>query len=150
MTKERYKAIVAGSRLRNKFHKYKTLESRDSYKRNYRVFHKSRSFYENHDPDLTTDNRTLWKQVNPFFSDKTPFNNNITLFEGNEIITDNTSFAEILNNFFSKSVDNLEINLNLYAHIEVNFIAPIDNIIEKFKYHPSINQKGFISLYEHK
>ena len=65
------------SRLRNKFLKDKTLESRDSYRRqrNYCVFlltARKKSFYENLDPNLLTDNRTFWKQVKPFFSDKTP------------------------------------------------------------------------------
>ena len=62
--------------------------------------------------------------------------------EGNETVTDNTACAEILNNLFSKSVNNLEIDRN-----EVNFDDPIDDI-ENVKYHPSIVsiiQKGFTS-----
>ena len=153
MTNELYKGIMVRSRLRNKFLKLKTLESRDAYKRqrNYCVSllrATKKSFYENLDPNLITDNRKFWKQVKPFFSDKTPFNNNITLLEGNEIVTDNSACAEILNNFFCNSVNNLEIDRNFYVYNEANLDDPIDNIIEKFKYHPSIvsiNQKGFKS-----
>ena len=68
------------------------------------------SFYENLDPKFKTDNRKFWKQVKPFFSDKTPFTNNITLLEGDEIATDNSAFAEILNNYVSNSMKNLEID----------------------------------------
>ena len=68
--------------------------------------------------------------------------------EGNEIVTDNTACAKILNNFLNKSVNNLEIDRNLNIHTEVNSDDPIDNIIEKFKYNLSIvniHQKGFTS-----
>ena len=61
------------------------------------------------------DNRKLWKQVKTFFSDKTPFTNNITLLEGDEIVTDNSACAEILNNYFSSSVKNLEIDCDVYV-----------------------------------
>ena len=41
--------------------------------------------YENLNPNLIIDNKTFWKQVNHFFSDKTPTNNNITQLEGTKI-----------------------------------------------------------------
>ena len=75
-----------------------------------------KGFYENLNPNIITDNRTFWKHVKPFFSDKTPNTNSITLLERNEIVTDNKDCAEIFNNFFSNSVRNLEINRELYIH----------------------------------
>ena len=107
--------------LRNKFLKYKTSESRDSYKiqRNHCVFllrARKKSFDEHLYPNLITDARTCQKQLKPFFSDKTPFNNNIRLLEDNEIATDNTTCAEILNNSFDQLVKNLEMNRNLCLH----------------------------------
>ena len=98
MTKELYKAIMVRSRLRNKSLKLRTPESKDAYKRqrNYSVSLLSitkKSFYENLDPKFITDNRKFWKQVKPFFSDKTPFTNNITLLEGDEIVTDNSAYV---------------------------------------------------------
>ena len=152
MTKELYNAIMVRSRLRNKFLKFKTLEYRNAYRiqRNHCVSllrATKKSFYENLDPNLVTDNRKFWKQVKPLFSDKTPLNSNITLLEGNEIVTDNTACAEIFNNFFINSVNNLEIDRDLYVNKAANFDDPIENIIEKFKDHPSImriKRKGFL------
>ena len=76
-----YKAIMVRSRLRNKCLKLKTIESRLVYKkqRNYCCSHirqGRRNFYEKLDPNLITDNRKFWKQIKPFFSDKTPKNTN--------------------------------------------------------------------------
>ena len=80
------------------------------------------------------------------FFDKTPINNNITLLEEEEIVTDNTACAEILNIFFSNLIENLAIDRGLYVNNAAKIDDPIDNIIETFKNHPSIfsmNQKGY-------
>ena len=105
MTKELYEAIMMRSRLRNKFLKFKTAESKNAYKkqRNYCVSvlrSTKQSFYENLDPNLISNNRKFRKHVKPFFSNKTPFSNNITLLEKDDIVTDNTACAEILNIYF--------------------------------------------------
>ena len=47
----------------------------------------TKKLYANLDPK--SDNRKFWKHVKPFFFDKTPINNNITLLEEEEIVTDN-------------------------------------------------------------
>ena len=114
MNEPLYKAIMVRTRLRNKSLKLKTIESREAYKRqrNYCVclIRKTKnSFYENLSHNLITDNRKVWKQVKPFFSDKTLINNNITLLEDNEIATDPSACAEILNSFFVNSIKNLDI-----------------------------------------
>ena len=73
-------------------------QERDCKKqRNYCVFllrKIKKSFYENLNPNLITDNRTFWKHVKPFFSDKTPYTNSITLLEKNEIVRGNRACAE--------------------------------------------------------
>ena len=86
MTNELFKAIMVRTRLRNKFLKAKTHESVLNYKkqRNYCVFllrKIKKSFYEKLNSNLITDNRKFWKHVKPFFSDKTPYTNSITLLE---------------------------------------------------------------------
>ena len=46
------------------------------------VFHfegKIRKTFESLNPNLITDNKKFWKQVKPFFSDKTPNNSKVTL-----------------------------------------------------------------------
>ena len=72
MTNELYKAIMMRSRLRNKFLRLKTAESKNAYKkqRNYCVSllrETKKRFYENLDPNLISDNRKFWKHVKPFF-----------------------------------------------------------------------------------
>ena len=67
--------------------------------------------------------------------------------EGEDIVTDNTARAEIFNTLFSNSVQNLDIDRNLFVDNGTILADPIDSIIETFKDHPSvvtINQKGFI------
>ena len=61
-----------------------------------------KNFYESLIPNLITGNKMFWKQVKPFFSDKTPSNYKIPLSEGNEIISN--PCAEILNIFFCEAV----------------------------------------------
>ena len=141
MTKELYKAIMTRSRLKNKFLKLKTIASRNAYKKQRNLCMSllrstKKSYYENLDPDLLSDNKKFWKHVKPF-SDKTPSNNNITLLENNQIVIDNTTCAEILNTYFIESVQNLEIDLEMYVNKITILDDPIDNI-EKFKDHPSI------------
>ena len=130
MTNELYKAIMVRSRLRNKFLKLKCFESINNYKRqrNYCVYllrETKKRFYENLNPNLITDNRNFWKQVKPFFSDKTPYISNINLLEDNEIVTDNMACAEIFNNFSSNSVSRLAIDHDLHVNKGINLIDPI-------------------------
>ena len=63
--------------------------------------------------------------MKPFFSDKTPYTNSITLLGKNGIVTDNKACAEIFNNFFSNSARNLEIDRELYVHKGTYFDDPI-------------------------
>ena len=77
MNKELTKAIMVRSRLKNKLLKFKTIEAREAYKkqRNFCVSLLRRIkkyFYENLNPKFITDNKKFWKQVKPFFSDKSP------------------------------------------------------------------------------
>ena len=91
MNKELPKAIMVRSRLRNKSLQLKTQEARVAYKKQ-RTFCVSplrkikKNFYEHLNLGLISDNKKFWKQVNPFFSEKTQYRGNIMLLEGNEII----------------------------------------------------------------
>ena len=148
-----YKAIMVRSRLRNKYLKLKTEESKIAYRkqRNYCVslIRKAKcNFYEHLDPNLICDNRKFWKQVKPFFADKTPSNSNITLLENGEIVSDPSRCTEIFNNFFIESVSSLDIdrNLNITDCLISNNL--VEKAIDMFKNHPSIikiNQAGFLS-----
>ena len=97
-------------------------------------------------PSLISDNKTFWKQVKPFFSDKTPRNSKILHSDGNEIISNPATCAEIFNNFFSDAVDDLEIDRSLHIDCTMNSDDPVEKAIEMFNNHPSIlriNQEGY-------
>ena len=122
------------SRLRNNFLTLKTGESREAYKKqkNYCValLRKTKKmFYENLNPNLITDNKKFWKQVKTFFSDKTLTNSNITLSEGKEIISSPSKCAEIMNNFFSDAVLELDIDRTLCVDYVTNANTPVEKAI---------------------
>ena len=142
MNKQLCEAIMERYRLRNKYLKLKTNDSKNAYKkqRNYCVglFKKvKKQFYENLDVNFVYDNKKFWKQINPFFSDKSQSYNNITLVENNEIISDPVKCAEIMNNFFSDSVMELNIDRELHTNV-TDATDPVTRSVEKYKNHPSI------------
>ena len=143
MNNDLSKAIMVRSRLRNKFLKLKTNESREAYKtqRNYCVSllrQVKKKFYETFSPNLITDNKMFWKQVKPFFADKTSNNYKITLSEGNEIISNPSTCVEIFNNFFCDAAKDLDIDRSKHVNRKVNVDDPIQKYIEMYKNHPSI------------
>ena len=152
MNNDIYKAIMVRSRLRNKHLKLNTVESKNAYRkqRNYCVslIRKAKlNFYEHLDPKLICDNRKFWKQVKPFFSDKSPSNCNITLLENGDIITDPSKCTEIFNNFFIDAVSDLDIDRNLNVSVYGINDNLVENAIKMFNSHPSIlkiNQVGFL------
>ena len=85
-----------------------------------------------------SDNKKFWTQVKPFFLDKTPRNSKIILSEGNEIISNPATCAEIFNNYVSDAVEDLDIDRALHIDYLVNYDDPVENAIKKFKNHPSI------------
>ena len=63
------------------------------------------------------NNTKFWKSVKPLFADKSPQSSRISLIEDNEIISDPTKCAEILNNFFSDVAINLEVDRDLHTNV---------------------------------
>ena len=92
-------------------------------------------FYNN--LNLITDNKKFWKHVKPFLSDKNPSNNNITLIENNEIVSDKKC-AEVMNNFFSDVVKELDIARSLHTEPMSDTCDPTIKAIMKYKNYPSI------------
>ena len=85
------------------------------------------------------DNKTFWKTIKPFFTDKDVNHDNITFVENEETVSDNKEISETLNNFFSEVVTNL--NLPQYHDPTVNVYDvedPLARTVEKYKNHPSI------------
>ena len=143
MNKTLAKAIMVRSRLRNKYLKLKTCESRDAYKKQRNLCvtllrETKKIFYENLNPNLISDNKNFWRQVKPFFSDKTSTTSSITLVESNNIISDSDKCAEVMNNFFSDVAIKLDIDRDLYTKKGIYTGDPVKKSIEKYKNHPSI------------
>ena len=127
MHKALRKVIMARSRLNNKFNKNRSAKNWNSYKkaRNFclkllRQTHEK--YFNNLNVKKVSDNKTLWKSVKLFLSNKGLNSNNILLVEGNEIVNDDGKIATIMNRYFNK-----------ISHRE-----ELLNILDTFKNHMSV------------
>ena len=81
-----------------------------------------------------TDNKKIWKPVNPLFTDKGMNHDKIILVEDDKIISENEQI--------SKSFADVIINLNIPQYEDptsnTNDNDPVSRAIEKYKNHPSI------------
>ena len=68
-----------------------------------------KEYYGDLDEKLVTDNKTFWKTVKPFLSDKTVNFPKIILVEKDEVINNEEEIAETFNTFFTNIVSNLKI-----------------------------------------
>ena len=105
MSKDLSRAIMTRSRLKNKFNRQKTKANWKAYTRQRdKCVQLRKKAIKNHfsksldSGDMT--NKTFWKTVRPFVSNKgTHDNHDIILDENGELIKDNREVSEILNNF---------------------------------------------------
>ena len=143
MTKLLSKAIMNRSRLKNLFIKDPSKDNEHKYKkqRNYcvnLVKREKKNYYDNLDIRKITNNKQFWKTTKPFFSDKHTISKTITLVEGENIISDDSEVAEIMNNFFSNGVDKLNIQGFIGQISDNDYLDPVSNAINVFRDHPSI------------
>ena len=143
MNKTMSKAIMTRSRLKNKFLKNPTEENKVNYnkQRNYCVnllCKIKKNYYANLDINNVTDNKKFWNTVKPFFSDKSNTGKNITLIDGDNIISTEKQVAETMNNFFSNAVESLKIKGFKPDDTVNEGLDDINKIVSKFKNHPSI------------
>ena len=145
MNKTLSKEIMKRTKLRNKFLKERTDESKKRYtlQRNYCVSllkKTKKNYYDSLNEKDVSDNKTFWKTVKPFLSDKIVSKEQILLVENEEIISEDSKIAESLNSFFSNIVKNLKIpgyrphNDSLFENVS----DPILQVILKYRNHPSI------------
>ena len=110
MNKKINKEIIKRSRLRNKFLNTKRDIDRKTYnkKRNLCVSlirSEKKNLFSNINTSDITDNKTFWKTVKPFFTDKIKTKSKITLIEkkcleeAQEEITEDQVVAEVFNKF---------------------------------------------------
>ena len=141
------KAFMKRARLKNRYNKFPTEKNLTSYKkhRNFCVSllkKEKKNYYNNLDIKVFEHNKKFWKAVKPLFSSKCNLKANITIIDYGIVTTDKQEVAEILNTFFIEAVQNLEIE-NVFCNDKnenqsENIDEVLDNIIEKYKLHPSI------------
>ena len=145
MNKTLSKEIMKRTKLRNKFLKERTDESKKRYtsQRNYCVSllkETKKNCYNGLNEKDVSDNKTFWKTVKPFLSDKIVSKEQILLVENDEIISEDRKIAESPKSFFSNIVKNLKIP-GYRPHdnsLSENVSDPILKVILKYRNHPSI------------
>ena len=155
--KELNKAIMTRSRLRNKYLKEKSADSKIAYTKqtNYcvNVLRRTKKKYSaNINISSITDNKKFWKTVKPLFSDKISHKETINLAVNDTILSDDQVVADTFNNYFNNIVKNLlnVTNKNypkeVANNVNLNLLDPVEAAILKFKNHPSLNAiRGKIS-----
>ena len=109
MSKALHKAIMKRSELATKYHKTKSIEDYNNYKkqRNFcsKLYKKERKkFYDNLDIKNITDNKKSWKTLKPLLCDKAKCGSSkINLVENDEILSTDKGIAEAFNNCYSNA-----------------------------------------------
>ena len=144
ITKALRKAMMKSSTLQKQFWKNKTDENKRLYKKQ-RNFtsrlckREKQKFIQNIDLKDPKQNKKFWEIVKPFFSDKGNGAENITLVDGENIITDDQEIANTFNKFFDEAVDELGEFDNSDILTDTGDISdPVQKAIKKFERHPSI------------
>ena len=144
MTKALRKAIMTRSRLQNRHHKLKTNETKLSFKKQRkfcnRLYKRERKkFYSSLNFNNITDNKRFWKNIKPFFSNKGVSKSEITLVEGEKIISDDLDIANTFNCFFENAAKMRDIPQNdNQTIIQSDTLDSIGEIIRRFSNHPCI------------
>ena len=99
--------------------------------------------------NVFTKNKTFWKTLKPFLTDKVKTKSKITLIKkkysdsstepSEEIISDKGKVTEIFNNFLVYIVPNLKIRNNHNCNMDFQKADdPVLNAMNKYRYHSSI------------
>ena len=129
MNKTLSKEITKRARLSNKFLKDRNdYNKRESPKQSNYCLSLARKFkklyYSYLDEKMVTDNKTFWKTIKSFLSDKIASREKLNLIEEDEIVENDINNAKILNTFFPNIASNLKTAE--YAHCD-----PISILIEE-------------------
>ena len=134
------KVIMTRSRLKNKFSKISSAKYWNGYKKQINFCLKllrqtKEKYFSNINVKEVSDNKTFWKSVKPFFSNKGLNSNNILLKEGNEIVNDDGKIAFIMNMYFTNITKHMNLKTNKMSHRE-----ELVNILDTFKNHMSVQR----------
>ena len=140
------KEIMNRSRLKNRANKTKSPTDIKNYKkqRNYVVkLNKTAKFQYFNESD-EKNQKSFWKNCKPFFTNKhSKADTNIVLKENGELLLENDKIADTFNSYFGNIVKNLNLHewTDQSDHDQsdpIQNVCRIDNIIKKYKNHPSI------------
>ena len=149
MTKEFQKAIYTRSRLKNKMNKNPTEKNITAYKRQRNLSVSLRrknikSFLKNVTKTGIISNKNFWTFIKPFLTNKGFLENkDITLIEGNKVITSERELAKTVNEHYinivekssgikQKDISQCDKNQNIHKTIR--------EIVKSYENHPSILQ----------
>ena len=142
--KELSKTIRTRTKLRNIFRQNRNEENRIRYakQRNFCVSllkKTKKRYYQNLNEKFVVDNKLFWKTAKPLLSDNVACKDEIHLIENNELVKPDLETAEVLNNFLSNIVQNLDISR--YSNGEPLVSNTNDATLKailKYRNHPSI------------
>ena len=98
-----------------------------------------KDFYGNLNPSLIADNKTFWKVVKPFFSNKVKSSETIFLREDIKIHENDKDIANIFNEHFINAATKLDICIDHKKdYLNTDNLDPVLKAIDIFKDHPSI------------
>ena len=141
MNKKLSKEIMRRSCLRNKFLNtrskclFKYLHRKPYNKqKNYVVtlLRKEKFFYSNLNTNILTENRTFWKTVKPFLTDKTNKTSRITLIEEERVISQDYLIAKTFSKYFINIPIKNKSKIQEYESIDSSEGNPVTSIIKKY------------------
>ena len=142
MNKKSSKEIMKRSRLRNKFLNTKSDIDRKGYNKQRNdvvslLRNDKKNFYSNLNTKIVIDNRTFWKTVKIFLSEKVPQHSKINLVKDDKIISRDDQIAKKFCEYFI-SIPILNMPSNGYKCPHSSEQDPILKILHKYKDHPSM------------
>ena len=144
MTKELRAAIMQRSKLRQKFLKERTSDSKHLYNRQRNLcvslLRKTKGdYFKQLNNKVISDNNKFWQTISPLFSKKAVRKETVILKDSNRTVTNNRELAETFNTFFSKITQNLKLDSNLVEITEnLNISDHVLKAITKYEKYPSI------------
>ena len=99
-----------------------------------------RNFFNTLSVSSFSDNKTFWKNIQPFFSEKRKGNNKISLVNKEKVIQEDKLVAEEMNDFFKNATNTLNISQNNYLKdiVSISSLDSVDKAVLQYKNHPSI------------
>ena len=88
---------------------------------------------------MVTDNRTFWKTVKPYLSNKVLKTEKLTLIENEKLVDSDETTAEIFNHFFTNAISNLNIEkFSKCDPLAENVTDKVLKAIVRYRNHPSV------------